>query len=807
MFKKAGKSNLRKRRDTEDDDTTTDEITITDLNQTVAKENSTAISSDKKSKQKKLKKVASSSVLSFGDDDGDDEELFQIKKSSRSKRIAKQIKKRAQEEKEAQANGDKKIESLTLAASEKDMHVFQPRKNIQSTDVGSKEHLEKQQLQSHFSTMASGAIPTPSMIHAARKQREMLRKFGSEYIPIDDTQTYKGQSQSRLVREDDFDGSSDEEVVEVKGIDTKQKSKPFVPTQSDDEENGVNEDNHVDEEVDRWEEEMIKKGINAQTNMTASQHSSVAYTGNPHIASSVYGTYLYPTDSFYQQTTLIQPNQVEAKSDVTFFTLKARVVGYLTKVQETHNAHQAEMDKLIYDASECEHISKHLSDTAALSEEYKFYQEMKQYLRDLVGCLREKVPHITKLESHMHGLLKARSTRITSRRIQDVQDESLQSTLARSKAVTTASNDPDFSNRVRERQARRTRRRALRQINQTSSHNDGMSTDDEETSMNQAKFKAEIDKISTELAEVFDDVIDDFCNIEYILKHFDTWRKNHGNSYLDAYISLCIPKLVIPFVKHEMVLWNPLFSVDDHFEDFDWFKSLAVYGLEKQSDVAFDDDSKMLGTTVEKVIACQLMRLAQEVWDPLSSQQSARLSVILKQLFRDYAFMSSKNRHCIHLMQGICKRIQNCLENDIFIPLLPPSTKQDMGTEFLERQTWTSIKLFKNILLFDGVISHAVLCELAFDSLLNRYIILALQTSPLSTSCLRKCQEIVRSIPRAWFDKYKDMQLHLASLIRLLVHLAKTLLQSGQLTGEIMFKKEVKSLLLAMGARNALAEL
>ena len=51
----------------------------------------------------------------------------------------------------------------------------------------------------------SGMIPDASLIHAARKRRQLAREKG-DFIPVDDTQRYQ-TDRSRLVRDDDNDQS------------------------------------------------------------------------------------------------------------------------------------------------------------------------------------------------------------------------------------------------------------------------------------------------------------------------------------------------------------------------------------------------------------------------------------------------------------------------------------------------------------------------------------------------------------------------------------------------------------------------
>ena len=57
---------------------------------------------------------------------------------------------------------------------------------------------------------------------------------------------------------------------------------------------------------------------------------------------------------------------------------------------------------------------------------------------------------------------------------------------------------------------------------------------------------------------MFDDVMDDFHDLDHIKSRFEDWRTKQSESYTEAYIGLCLPKLFTPFVKLGLITWNPL---------------------------------------------------------------------------------------------------------------------------------------------------------------------------------------------------------------------------------------------------------
>lgn len=55
-----------------------------------------------------------------------------------------------------------------------------------------------------------------------------------------------------------------------------------------------------------------------------------------------------------------------------------------------------------------------------------------------------------------------------------------------------------------------------------------------------------------------DDVLDEFISVDVILQHMLEWKNKYLNSYIEAYVNVCLPKLVGPYVRLEMLMWNPL---------------------------------------------------------------------------------------------------------------------------------------------------------------------------------------------------------------------------------------------------------
>jgi GC-rich sequence DNA-binding factor len=66
------------------------------------------------------------------------------------------------------------------------------------------------------------------------------------------------------------------------------------------------------------------------------------------------------------------------------------------------------------------------------------------------------------------------------------------------------------------------------------------------------------DTIESDARLVFSDVVEEFCSIRGVASRFESWRNTDAVAYREAYVSLCLPKVLGPLVRLKMLMWNPL---------------------------------------------------------------------------------------------------------------------------------------------------------------------------------------------------------------------------------------------------------
>ncbi|XP_038077839.1 PAX3- and PAX7-binding protein 1-like [Patiria miniata] len=793
----------------------------------------------------------SGSLLSFDhEDDEDGGEVFQIKKSSHSKKVARKLREQARKDKQREemaklvkGSADNKAKQPaeikgngTAAAVHKPSGTrLLPKDraelilNGMDAEAAAMEEEDRREMEERVPVIAPGMIPDAATIFAARKRRQIARETGgrADYIPLDDTKRYgntgkkAGREESRLVRDDDNDASDSEEEgrmsFTVKHGTNRQRMREAINENVDD---GSDHDKDHSEELQRWEQEQIKKGTSvpqAQESTTSSAAAAAAVAASYYYQQQEFpygqptSQYATPVGGAYgigaEQQPVIHALNTTPMCEmpvVTIEQVKKKLKDWFESVKDVHRAHERELDQQQERLESSADTSVSLKDSqGGVSGQYQFFQEMKGYVKDLVECYGEKVLIIDGLEMAMMVLLQTRANQLAKRRQTDIRDQSEEFTGMLQRAALSANfdsgggkiktEDVSKQRRMAEREARRSRRRRAREgqsAEETGGHIEGLSSDDEQRESEADKFNKERDRIMVESQRVFEDVVEEYHAISIILGRFEKWKFQHGESYREAYISLCLPKLLGPLVRLQLLDWNPLQSNCHDLEEMPWYESMLFFGFRESKDLESEDlDVSIIPRLVQKVVLPKLADLVGEVWDPVSTTQTNRLVSLVHKLVEDYPTVNSDSKNTREFLKALVDRMRRTLDDDVYMPLFPKDMleKSAAANSFLQRQFWSCVKLLGNLLLWHGLISEDHLLELAIDGLLNRYMLLSLQNSDVNEDSILKCQRIVATFPPQWFKELQGDETlrQLEPFCRYLEHAAESLKRQGTVGNDL----------------------
>ncbi|XP_072751186.1 PAX3- and PAX7-binding protein 1 isoform X2 [Anoplolepis gracilipes] len=729
--------------------------------------------------------------LSFGEEleQGDDGEVFIVKKSSRSKKLMKQL-----DHERRKKKGEEKIQVDSEQANksikqEKDLEIKTDDLVVKIKNTGplilngraalaagkddyTSDEEEDESCSHKFRKntdkaetvkilLESGCIPDAAMIHAARKRRQKARELGTDYIPIEEQSDDKGKS--RLIREEDHDRSDDEDsqdrldmTVNTEARDKEKRREAFLASQvpikfSD------NESEHENEE-EEWEAQQIRKGVTgaqiaaAQQDSMLQQQYTMGMNVNQMIGSGVsLEMVLMPAPP---PPPSIQPPDPTKIVPLTPQDVVNRMCARLDNLKEVQRRHQQDQERL---EQELQQTIKELDEgevrTPHYAQRFRYYQELRGYVTDLVECLDEKLPLVIELEQRWLDLYGERSTELMERRRQDTRDQAEEITAARSQTVRRGPEVEAHVRRATEREGRRARRRRARELaSNMPKHIDGMSSDDEVTEQQNLAFKQAKDEIDNDCKNIFSDVMEEYCTVRGILSKFESWRETDIDAYTEAYVSLCLPKIISPIIKLQLVTWNPIMESAD-IERTKWYNTLLLYALdskETEESLKRDPDVRLIPSTIEKIVIPKLTSIIEKIWDPMSTSQTLRLVGAINRFIKEYPNLNDTSKQLEILFNAILDKIKDAVENDVFIPIFP---KQVLDTkhQFFQRQFAMAVKLLRNLLSWQGLLGDMQLKNMALGSLLNRYLLAGLRVS-CPTDALFKANMIMSTLPRAWLQ-------------------------------------------------------
>ncbi|XP_070367994.1 intron Large complex component GCFC2 isoform X3 [Equus asinus] len=426
--------------------------------------------------------------------------------------------------------------------------------------------------------------------------------------------------------------------------------------------------------------------------------------------------------------------------------IKKQLNTRLTLLQDTHRSHLREYEKYIQDVKSSKSAIQNLENSSNQALNFKFYK--------------------SKAEASTNGSLPA--------------DEKTQWILA-------------------EIESRRAQRRQARALSGNCDHQEGASSDDELSSADMTDFQKRHGDILQDHKKIFEDVHDDFCNIQNVLLKFQQWREKFPDSYYEAFISLCIPKLLNPLIRVQLIDWNPLKFDSIGLKQMPWFTSIEEFVGSSMEDSKKEEssDKKILSAVINKTVIPRLTAFVEFIWDPLSTSQTTSLITHCRMILEEHSTCENEvSKGKQDLLKSIASRMKNAIEDDVFIPLYPKSAvenKTSPHSKFQERRFWSGVKLFRNILLWNGLLPDDTLQELGLGKLLNRYLIIALLNATPGPDVVKKCNQVAACLPEKWFENSA-----MRTSIPQLENFIQCLLQSAHKLSRSEFRDEIKEIILIL---------
>ncbi|GMI90268.1 increased level of polyploidy1-1D [Hibiscus trionum] len=459
---------------------------------------------------------------------------------------------------------------------------------------------------------------------------------------------------------------------------------------------------------------------------------------------------------------------------------------------------------------------------SAAGEKFIFMQKLRDFVSVICEFLQHKAPLIEELEEHMQKLNKERALAVLERRYANNDDEMMEveaavkaallvfsehgssaamievatnAAQAASAAIREQANFPvkldefgrdinrqkrlDMERRAeaRHRQKAQFDSKRLSSMDIDSSYQkvEGESSTDESDSESTA-YRSTRDMLLHTADEVFSDASEEYSQLSAVKQKFEKLKKDYSSSYRDAYMSLSIPAIFSPYVRLELLKWDPLHG-DEDFSDMKWHNLLFNYGFPEDGNFAPDDaDANLVPALVEKIALPVLHHEISHCWDMLSTQETKN-AVSAASLIIDYVPASSEA--LAELLVAIRTRLRDAV-TDIMVPTWSPLVMKAVpdAARVAAYRFGMSVRLMRNICLWKDILALPVLEKLALDELLCGKILPHIRciTSDVHDAVTRT-ERIVASLSGVWTgtNVSRDSSSKLQPLVDCVLSLGKTL--------------------------------
>ncbi|PAN43962.1 hypothetical protein PAHAL_9G006900 [Panicum hallii] len=568
-------------------------------------------------------------------------------------------------------------------------------------------------------------------------------------------------------------------------------------------------DDDDDEEERRWEEEQFRKGLGRRVDDTSSaQRSANGASAAAQVQPQPFG---YSVGSHYQPSLsgVVPAASVFTSGSMEFLSIaqQADVANKalqenIRKLRESHKTTVSALVKtdthLIEALSEISSLDSGLKDA---ENKFVYMQELRNYISVMCDFLNDKAFYIEELEDHMQKLHENRALAISDRRAADLADESgvieaavnaavsilskgsssahlsaaSNAAQAAAAAARESSNLPpeldefgrdinlqkrmDLKRREENRSRRKTKSESKRMASAVKNNSiekiEGELSTDESDSESTA-YVSSRDELLKTADLVFSDASEEYSSLRIVKDKFEGWRTQYPSAYRDAHVALSVPSVFTPYVRLELLKWDPLHEATDFF-DMDWHKVLFDYGAQDDESASGSNDTDVVPVLVEKVALPILHHRIKHCWDVLSTQ-STENAVDAVRMVIGYLPTSSKDLH--QLLACVKSRLTQAIA-DLSVPAWGSMVTRTVpgAAQYAAYRFGVATRLLKNACLWKNILAGHVVEKLALDELLKGKILPHMKSIILDVhDAITRAERIAASLSGVWGEQSQKLQ-------------------------------------------------
>ncbi|PNT71391.1 transcriptional repressor ILP1 isoform X1 [Brachypodium distachyon] len=577
-------------------------------------------------------------------------------------------------------------------------------------------------------------------------------------------------------------------------------------------------DDDEEEEERKWEEEQFKKALGRRMDDSSAQKVAngapapkqvqpqpSGYLGGPHYQTSVSG--VVPGASVFASGSA-EFLSISQQADVASKALQENI----RKLKETHKATVGGLVRT--DA----HLNEALSEISSLEsslqdaeKKFVYMQELRNYISVVCDFLNDKAFFIEELEEHMQKLHENRALAVSERRAADLADESSVIEAAVNAAISVLSKGSSSANLssasnaaqaaaaaaretsnlppqldefgrdinlqkrmdLKRREENRKRRKARSESKRLSSTGKSVSSEQiegelstDESDTDSSAYLSSRDELLKTADVVFSDAAEEYSSLAIVKDKFEGWKTQYPSAYRDAHAALSAPSVFTPYVRLELLKWDPLHETTGFF-GMEWPEILLDYGVQnKDSPDLNDADVNLVPVLVEKVALPILHHRVMHCWDILSTQRTKNVVYAVNTVM-DFLPTSSTALH--QLLASVYNRLAGAIA-DLSVPAWGSMVTRAVpgAAQYAAYRFGVATRLLKNVCSWKNTLSEDVVEKLALELLMGKIlphmksIILDVHDAITRTERIAASLSVIWSSPSKKLQPFTDLVLELS---------------------------------------------
>ncbi|GIL59704.1 hypothetical protein Vafri_14431, partial [Volvox africanus] len=225
---------------------------------------------------------------------------------------------------------------------------------------------------------------------------------------------------------------------------------------------------------------------------------------------------------------------------------------------------------------------------------------------------------------------------------------------------------------------------------------------------------------------VFADADEEFASIAAVKRRLEEWKARYPKDYTNAYMHLSNPALFAPYVRLELLHWDPLYGTAEGapykgFDTHEWYGQLFEYGINTADGAAAmtddDPDSELVPQLVRKLLLPLALHWIERCWDVRNGPHTRAVAALAAELL---VYVPAEEERMVELLSVIRGSLEAAVEA-CTLPPWPPAVLacSPLAARVLFRRFRAALRLLHAVSAFEGFLARGLLTGLALGRLVS----------------------------------------------------------------------------------------